>query len=305
MSLATAYLPLPPSARARHLKPRVWRPFGPRVADIIGVEDHRGQLEPQMHPWSAVSLIRSPGVLTVESMREVVVHRNSLVLIPPFQLYGVRSLGDGEGVITLLLRGPEFEQRGLPAQAAIATDPALGERLAGLMSHLLPPLALVEHATTALSVLEQLLARCSPLAADRARGRGSLARVRAHLRINVSEPLTTADVARMSGLSEGQTIRSFHYEFGLPPHAYHLRIRLAAACELLTSGVAIARVAHECGFADQSHLNRRFKAVYGMTPATWVTGASGPVYDSTVSSRPLRRSGKKTLQRQYGPEINQ
>jgi AraC-like DNA-binding protein len=90
----------------------------------------------------------------------------------------------------------------------------------------------------------------------------------------MNESVPTGDVARMSGLSEGQVIRTFHYEFGLPPHAYHLRVRLAAACELLARGVAIARVANECGFADQSHLSRRFKSVYGVTPATWAAGSA-------------------------------
>ena len=79
----------------------------------------------------------------------------------------------------------------------------------------------------------------------------------------------------MSGLSECHLIRAFHYEFGLPPHAYHLRLRLAAACELLARGLAVASVAYECGFADQSHLSRKFKAVYGVTPAAWAAAATG------------------------------
>ena len=89
----------------------------------------------------------------------------------------------------------------------------------------------------------------------------------------------------MSGLSESYLIRAFHYEFGLPPHAYHLRVRLAAACELLSRGLALASVAYECGFADQSHLSRKFKAVYGVTPAAWAAAATGRSrYDARVSS---------------------
>ena len=288
MSLATAYLPFTPNARARHPKVRVWRPFPRDVADIVGVEDHGRDVQPRMHPWFAISLVRSPAVVTVESRRDVVAHRNSVVLIPPFHLYGLRALSEpGEGAITLLLRGTDLEGRGLPAHAALATDPVLGEQVAGLMSRLLPPLASVDHATTTRSVVKQLLARSSPLAADRARQTSPLHPVRTYLKTNVNEPVPTEDVARMSGLSEGQVIRSFHYEFGLPPHAYHMRVRLAAVCELLTRGVAVARVAHECGFADQSHLSRRFKSVYGMTPATWAAGSAGRGYDAGVSTRAI------------------
>ena len=296
MSLATAFLPFTPNARARHPKARVWRPFPREVADIVGVEDHGGDLELRMHPWFAISLVRSPAVVTVESRRDVVAHRNSVVLIPPFQLYGLRALGEpGEGAVTLLLRGTDLEGRGFPTQAALATDPALGEQMAGLVSRLLPPLASVEHAATTRSVLEQLVARSSPLGADRARRVSPLDSVRTYLKTNMNELVPTEDVARMSGLSEGQVIRTFHYEFGLPPHAYHLRVRLAAACELLTRGVTIARVANECGFADQSHLSRRFKSVYGVTPATWAAGsAGGRGHDAGVSTRAIDARVKLT-----------
>jgi AraC-like DNA-binding protein len=30
-------------------------------------------------------------------------------------------------------------------------------------------------------------------------------------------------------------------------------------------------VANQCGFADQSHLSRKFKEVYGLTPGAWRT----------------------------------
>ena len=296
MSLATAFLPFTPNARARHPKTRVWRPFPREVADIVGVEDHGGDLRLRMHPWFAISLVRSPAVVTVESRRDVVAHRNSVVLIPPFQLYGLRAVGEpGEGAVTLLLGGTDLEGHGLPTQAALATDPALGEQLAGLMSRLLSPVASVEHATATRSVLEQLLARSSPLAADRARRTRPLDPVRTYLTTNVNEPVPTEDVARMSGLSKWQVVRAFHYDFGLPPHAYHLRVRLAAACDLLTRGVAIARVALECGFADQSHLNRWFKSVYGVTPATWAAGsAGGRGYDAGVSTRTIDARAKLT-----------
>jgi AraC-like DNA-binding protein len=275
MSLATAYLPFTPNARTRHPRTRVWRPFPRELADVVGVEDHGTDIELRMYPWFAMSLVRSPAVVTVESRRDIVAHKYSVVLIPPFQLYGLRGLGElGEGAVTLLLPGTRREGRGLPTQAALATDPALGEEVGALMSRLLSPVASVEHATAVGSLFERLLEHSAPLIPDRTRQDSPLAPVRTYLRANVNEQVPTWDVARMSGFGATQAVRAFHYEFGLPPHAYHLRVRLATACELLSRGVAIARVANECGFADQSHLSRRFKAVYGVTPATWAAGSS-------------------------------
>jgi AraC-like DNA-binding protein len=85
----------------------------------------------------------------------------------------------------------------------------------------------------------------------------------------------TAALAAISGLTECHLIRSFHLEFGLPPHAYHMRLRLAVAAELLSNGLSVSTVAYEGGFADQSHLSRKFKEVYGLTPAAWGMAAGG------------------------------
>ena len=90
----------------------------------------------------------------------------------------------------------------------------------------------------------------------------------------------------MSGLTECHLIRAFHLEFGLPPHAYHLRLRLAVAAELLSHGLSVSTVAYECGFADQSHLSRKFKEVYGLTPAVWGTAAARTSRAPTAATQP-------------------
>jgi len=98
-----------------------------------------------------------------------------------------------------------------------------------------------------------------------------LAPLRDYLRAHLDEAVSIEALARMSGLTEYHLIRSFHREFGLPPHAYHVRLRLARAGELLSGGLSVSRTAYECGFADQSHLSRRFKEIYGLAPAAWVS----------------------------------
>jgi len=230
-----------------------------------------------MHSWFSVTLVRSSEVVTVESRRDVVAERNWIVLIPPFRLHRLRPLDEAaEGAATLLLGGVHLKGLGLPAQAALVTDPALGEKVATLIAQLQRPVRSVEPATTMRPLLEQLLACSTPLAAGRVRRTSPLAPVRTFLQAHVSEPIPTVELARMIGLTECHLIRAFHYEFGLPPHAYHLRLRLAVACERLMRGLAVANVAYECGFADQSHLSRRLKEVYGLTPAAWAASVTCP-----------------------------
>jgi AraC-like DNA-binding protein len=56
---------------------------------------------------------------------------------------------------------------------------------------------------------------------------------------------------------------------GLPPKSYHFQVRLARARQLLAEGRPATWTAYECGFADQSHLTRRFKEFYGLTPGAF------------------------------------
>jgi AraC-like DNA-binding protein len=271
---ATVRLALALDAPARAPRARVWRPLPQDLAEIVGLEDCGGDIGPRMHPWFGISLVRSPAVVSLEARREIAIDRHSIVLIPRFHLFGLRPRGEApDRAVTLLLGGSHLEGLGFSAQAALVTDAALGEEV-GLLAQWRHPVRSVEQARTIRSMLERLAARGTPLAAHRPRGI-SLVRVRDYLRAQVNQPVSVEELARLSGLSASYLVRTFHYEFGLPPHAYHLRVRLAAACKLLTLGRAIASVAYECGFADQSHLSRRFKAVYGVTPAAWTAASAG------------------------------
>jgi AraC-like DNA-binding protein len=275
MPPATAHLPLALDTPARTPKALVWRPFPREVADLVIVEDRGPEVQPRMHPWFGICLIRSRALVTVQARREVVADRNWIVLIPAFQLYGLRAQGEAApGALTLLLGGSHLEGLDLPTQAAVVTDSALGGKVADQIAQLQRPVLAVDQATTIRSLLEQLLSCSTPLA-GRVRHSNPLAPLLTLLRAQASESVPTQELARLSGVSEWHLIRSFHYEFGLPPHAFHLRLRLAFACQLLVRGLPIASVAYECGFADQCHLNRKFKAIYGLTPAAWAAGGTG------------------------------
>jgi AraC-like DNA-binding protein len=84
-----------------------------------------------------------------------------------------------------------------------------------------------------------------------------------------AEDVSTDDLARVSGMSRFHTCRVFRKIYGLPPHAWRMQLRLAAAKRMLLRGEAPADVAAALGFADQSHFHRRFKGAYGITPASF------------------------------------
>ena len=94
----------------------------------------------------------------------------------------------------------------------------------------------------------------------------SVVRVREYLDDCWHERPTLTQLAALVDLSAFQLLRAFAHQYGLPPHAYLIQRQIREAKRMLELGVAIAEVAHACGFADQSHLNRHFKRTWGVTP---------------------------------------
>lgn len=78
--------------------------------------------------------------------------------------------------------------------------------------------------------------------------------------------------AARAGISREGFSRMFARRYGMPPHAYWLTARLNQARGLLRAGEDIAAVAAETGFADQSHLGRRFRRAFGVTPGSYRSG---------------------------------
>jgi AraC-like DNA-binding protein len=92
---------------------------------------------------------------------------------------------------------------------------------------------------------------------------------RDYLAAHLQQPVAMGALSALTGMSRFQLTRRFQQRFGLPLHGYHLHLRLEEAKRRLASGTAIASVAADLGFVDQSHLHRRFKGAFGMTPGQW------------------------------------
>lgn len=78
--------------------------------------------------------------------------------------------------------------------------------------------------------------------------------------------LRLTDVCAASNLSAAHLVRAFKAQYGMTPHAYLINRRINHAQTQLKQGNSIAAVAHDMGFADQAHFQRRFKRVVAATP---------------------------------------
>jgi AraC-like DNA-binding protein len=77
------------------------------------------------------------------------------------------------------------------------------------------------------------------------------------------------ELASYANLSPFHLTRAFTRQIGMPPHAFHLQVRIGNAKKLLRNGFSPAHVAAMTGFADQSHFNRHFKRLTKITPGEY------------------------------------
>lgn len=91
-----------------------------------------------------------------------------------------------------------------------------------------------------------------------------------YLIANYAENISLEKLAGIANLSPFHFNRIFSEQFGIPPHAFQVQLRLSQAKKFLREGMKIAQVAFQTGFADQSHLNRHFKRVIGITPGDYI-----------------------------------
>lgn len=81
--------------------------------------------------------------------------------------------------------------------------------------------------------------------------------------------LTIASVAREIGVHPVHFARAHVRHFGTTPGEALRGHRLGRALGALAAGRSLSETAHGCGFADQSHMTRCFRAAIGTTPARY------------------------------------
>jgi AraC-like DNA-binding protein len=86
---------------------------------------------------------------------------------------------------------------------------------------------------------------------------------------NISRQFSLNELAELVQCGSYHLIRLFREQKGMSPHAYLIQLRLEHARMMLERGESIAEAALSSGFSDQSHLTRKFKLRFGVTPGTY------------------------------------
>lgn len=156
----------------------------------------------------------------------------------------------------LHIRDAKIEYIGYALKAELETEEPFGRLYADSLG-----LALAAH----------LLRRYAPAVPKRIFGnlpRRRLQRVADHIRDNLSQDLTLAELAAIAKVSPSHLKVLFKEFTGMPVHQFVIRRRVEYAMELLSHGSPrLSDVAMRAGFADQSHMARSMRRLTGVTPS--------------------------------------
>ncbi|MDN0073433.1 GlxA family transcriptional regulator [Crenobacter sp. SG2303] len=104
---------------------------------------------------------------------------------------------------------------------------------------------------------------------------------------NLEEPLTTDELARLTGQSRRQLERLFKQHLDMAPTRYYLQLRLERARQLLrTTGKSVVQIGLSCGFSSGPHFSTVYRAHFGIAPreerfSNETRGVDMPVAPST------------------------
>lgn len=116
---------------------------------------------------------------------------------------------------------------------------------------------------------EDVLALLASLGQNRAGGLTPSTTEADNAPLQIRPATSVREAASAYGLSREHYARQFKLQHGVPPQTHRLLQRLNLARERLRTGQAIADVALDTGFTDQSHLSRAFKRTFGVSPGRY------------------------------------
>lgn len=85
------------------------------------------------------------------------------------------------------------------------------------------------------------------------------------------------EMARDTNISPFHLIRKFKKMYGLTPHQFQIQCKVRKAQKLLEKEKSVCEVTYDAGFCDQSHLDRCFQKIVGLTPKEYKEASSPDV----------------------------
>lgn len=268
---------------------RYFSPAGLDGVELLSCPDSGFDFAPHFHEAYCIWLNTNGAELYSHRGHTDILQPSSFGIVAPGDVHANRAVGSsGRQLMTFYVQ--ETEIKSLLEQMDATTteilfrsgfyhDPECFDLLVRLFKVLSTSPSSIEQESVFLEVFGLLAHRHGLVEAHVPAGDRDGTRITETIRLfrdRLAENITLSEIAEQFSCTPYHLIRSFKKECGLSPHAYLLRLRLEKARELIRHGRRLVDVAFETGFADQSHLNRHFKANYGITPGGFRQQVLGP-----------------------------
>lgn len=232
-------------------------------AELIHLRGHTSPYPPHSHVSVYTVGVVLEGTLELRQGNEKrVVKSGEFFVISPYEVHSILPCGEVDMISVCIRRDLVSGKEGLSPEAAAdvafpllqAADP--GENARQLILRGMDCLFLCCRSS---SFPSSLPSPCCEYVAE----------IRSLLERRPDDAPGTGLLAREAAVCKDQLIRRFKKEVGLTPRKFQLQNRVRMAQRLIEKGRPITEVAQATGFYDQSHFDRQFRHMLGMSPVKY------------------------------------
>ena len=208
-----------------------------------------------------ISLCIKGNVTATLENKSLLLKENNFFIVPPFMPHAV-NLTDTSSLVSLCMDKSYIEnynsQKGIKIMEMLLLSPKIKKQLTKLQTELL--LQAVSYVYELHNTHKEKTENDMRILCDR-------------LTNHFSDSLPLDNLAKDLYLSKYYLIRKCKRNLGLTPHKFHLQNRIRKAQTLLSTNKSVTEASVDTGFYDQSHFDRSFKNIVGISPTEYLASS--------------------------------
>ena len=205
-----------------------------------------------------ISVVMQGVVTAYIENREIACHRGDVFIIPPYTVHSVCQTKDSR-LLSMCIGTTFIEEANLKTAEVIVQD-LLGDA--------------VEQGIFGNEQSEKLLASLRTVYSLRDKDREEMDtgikiltdKITSHPEKDLSLEALAADIF----VSKYYLIRKFKSGIGMTPHQFCIQNRIRKSQGLLDAERAVGEISAEMGFYDQSHFDKAFRKIVGISPSEYI-----------------------------------